>query len=66
MNKHKCVWCNSDCERIPYPKGNRFICGKCGEDYMDSEAMTYYLNQRKQTRELIAKLNGNDDDKKKH
>lgn len=63
--KFECKWCSSQCERIPYPRGNRFLCTRCGEDYFDAEASKYREEQRKRMRELLDQIpkntGGNDE-----
>lgn len=52
MDKFECL-CGANCERIPYPRGKRWLCGSCGMDYSDPEATTYYLEQRKMLHSLM-------------
>ncbi|CAB4199688.1 hypothetical protein UFOVP1351_4 [uncultured Caudovirales phage] len=53
----KCHHCESECEQIPYPKGERYLCGSCGTEHLSVEAAKYREAQRKAMREIAELLN---------
>lgn len=60
MRPIKCLECDSECESIPYPHGERYICPSCGLEYCDADAMDYKRHQRREMDKLIETLNKSD------
>jgi hypothetical protein len=53
----QCAFCDNDhCESIPYPRGKRWICQKCGEEHYDMDAAIYREQQRKRLHELLQQI----------
>ena len=56
-DRFPCAFCdNKDCEQIPYPKGLRWQCQLCGQQYLDSDAMDYKYEQSKQVAQLLEQI----------
>jgi transcription initiation factor IIE alpha subunit len=52
-----CFYCDTEMERVPYPRGEKHICPECGNQVMDSDAMDYYREQREQVHSLMEQIN---------
>lgn len=55
MKKFECA-CGNDCEPIPYPQGQRWLCGACGSEWFDYDASIWKEKQKKQLHELLERL----------